>query len=441
MLTTFRMSMILTVAGLPALRTRRSFSAISSHRRFNWQASYQLIHTDRVYNNGPVGLGFQPSALDFSDYAGTINTAGLRATAQLTSWMSVTGGYEFERENYFDHQDNNVAPPDRIVERTRSRQESNSAFFASQLSFLDRRLQISFSGRDQNYTVLTPSFQYAGAQNPYANLAVNAPKALTGDASIAYLLVHSNTKIRAHVGNSYRAPSLFERFGAGFYNNPLNGSIIFTPYGDPRLAPDRYNSFDGGIDQYLFGSRIRISATYFYTRIVQLIEFNSNGLLNPETDPFGRDSGYLNGAGGISRGAELSVEAHPISSLTVSGSYTYVNSGTDQDTQVPGFFRAFDTPRHLVTFVATKQWRKRLTTTFDLVHYSSYYDPFVGYLQAYLFPGYGKSDMVASYRIWAGETRSARVYGKVDNLFNQTNYVSGFLAPHATFVTGVGYSF
>ncbi len=409
--------------------------------RLNWQASYQLVHTNRLYENGPVGIGFQPGGLDYGAYAGTIQTGSLRATAQLNSWMSVTGGYEFEREDYSDHQDNNLPGTDRVVERTRSHQNSNSGFFATQLSLLDRRLQISLSGRAQSFMVSTPNFQYGGVQNPYANISVTAPKALTGDASLAYLLARTNTKLRAHVGNSFRSPSLFERFGAGFYNNPLTGAVIFTAYGDPRLAPDRYNSFDGGIDQYLFGTRLRVSATLFYTRIVQLIDFNSNGLLNPLNDPFGRSSGYLDGSGGISRGAELSVETHPISSLTMSASYTYTNAGTDQDTQVPGFYRMFDTPRHSATLVATKEWGKRLTTTFDVVHYSSYYDPFVGYLQAYLFPAYNKSDVTASYKFWMGEQKSARVYGKVDNLFNQTNYVSGFLAPRSTFVTGLAYSF
>jgi iron complex outermembrane receptor protein len=409
--------------------------------RVNWQASYQLVHTDRVYENGPLGIGFQPESLDYGKYAGTIQTAGLRGTAQLTPWMSLTGGYEFEREDYFDHQDNNLPGPDRIIERTNLHQNSNSDFFAAQLSLLNQQLQVSLSGRAQNYSLSTPDFEYSGTQNPYAGISVNPPSAFTGDASLAYLISRSNTKLRAHVGNSYRAPALYERFGGGFYNDPVTGTVIFTPYGDPRLSPDRYNSFDAGIDQYLFGSRLRLSATAFYTRVVQLINFNSNGLIDPYTDPFGRSSGYINGAGGISRGAEVSVEAHPISSLTFSASYSYIRADTDQDTQVPGFFQVFDTPRHSVTLVATKQWTNRFTTTVDFFHYSSYYDPAVGYLQAYLFPGYGKTDVVASYKFWTGEQKSARFYGKVDNLFNETYYVSGFLAPRATFITGVGYSF
>jgi vitamin B12 transporter len=409
--------------------------------KLNWQASYQIVHTGRIYDNGPVGIGFQPAARNYGEYDGTIDTAGLRATAQLASWISVTGGYEFERENYFDHQDNNLPSFQRISERTRAFQNSNAGFFAAQMNFLDRRLQLSFSGRAQSFQLSKPDFDYAGAVNPYTNIPASVPGALTGDASIAYLLPRSNTKLRAHVGNSYRSPSVYERFGAGFYNDFLTGKVIFTPYGDPRLAPDRYNSVDAGVDQYLFSNRVRVSATMFYTRVVQIIGFNSNGAINPGVDPFGRSSGYINTSGGISRGTELSVEARPMRSLAISASYTYANADTDTDSQVPGFYRVFDTPRHMISLVATKQWTKRFDTTVDLFHYSSYYDAFIGYLQAYAFPGFTKTNLISSYRFWDDERKSARFYGKVENLFNQRYYFAGILAPRATFVGGIEYAF
>src|SRR5262249_47725561 len=155
----------------------------------------------------------------------------------------------------------------------------------------------------------------------------------------AYTVSQSSTKFRAHFGNSYRAPGLYERFGAGFYNDfTTPGLVVFTPYGDPRLAPDRYNSVDGGVDQYLFKNRVRIAATYFYTRVVQATAF-LNQL--PITDPFGRSSGYINGSGGISRGAEFSIEARPTRDLTMTASYTYTNADTDRDSTLAGYFNVF----------------------------------------------------------------------------------------------------
>ncbi|MGH9611127.1 MAG: TonB-dependent receptor domain-containing protein [Bryobacteraceae bacterium] len=115
----------------------------------------------------------------------------------------------------------------------------------------------------------------------------------------------------------------------------MPNQVIFSPYGSPDLAPDRFNSVDGGIDQYLFHDRIRVSATIFYTRISQLIAF-INAL--PEPDPFGRISGYMDGSGGISRGEEVSIEARPTRTLSVMASYTYTNADTDTDSTVPGYY-------------------------------------------------------------------------------------------------------
>jgi outer membrane receptor protein involved in Fe transport len=43
--------------------------------------------------------------------------------------------------------------------------------------------------------------------------------------------------------------------------------------------------------------------------------------------------------------------------------------------------------------------------------------------------------------VWENERRSARLYGKVDNLFNQRYYQNGWLAAGATAIAGIGYSF
>jgi hypothetical protein len=52
---------------------------------------------------------------------------------------------------------------------------------------------------------------------PYAGLGSDSPpNAYTGDGSLAYLFRARGTKLRAHVGNGYRKPSLYKRFGTFF---------------------------------------------------------------------------------------------------------------------------------------------------------------------------------------------------------------------------------
>ena len=412
--------------------------------RFNWQASYQRTHTNRVYDDGPAGTGFQPAADNHSIYTGDIDTANIQGTAQLTRSISLTGGYEFEREAYADLQNNNLSGTRLVLEQTHVDQSSHRGYFASQFSLLERRLQISVSGRAEAFQLSKPTFQLTGTANNYDKVALQSPPAAyTGDVSLAYLLPRSSTKLRGHFGNAYRAPSLYERFGGGFSSNPATGAVGFTAYGDPRLAPDRYNSLDGGIDQYLFGNRAKISATYFYTRVIHLTAFDFSGIVNTKTDPFGRAYGYINGSGGISRGAEIAVETRPMRSLTINGSYTYVNENTDRDLSVPGFYKLFSLQPHTLTIVATKHWGRRFDTTVDMFHGSSYFVPFFAVTQTrvYSFPGFTKTGLMANYRVWQGEKRSVRAYVKVDDLFNQTYYEAGWLAAKATFALGMGYSF
>jgi vitamin B12 transporter len=408
--------------------------------KVSWQASYQGVNTTRVYQNGPEGVGYQPAADNFGKYVGTVDTAGARLIALPFSWLTLTGGYEFEQEFYRDHQDNNLPSPDKVIESTHAKQLSNAGFFAVQAQLFAHRLILSGSGRAQTFDVPVPNFEYAGAtSNPYVGVPINAPHALTGDASIAYLIQRSSTKLRGHGGNAYRAPALYERFGAGFYNDPLvPNEVIFTPYGNPNLAPDRFNSVDGGIDQYLFHDRIRASATVYYVRLAQLIGF-VNAL--PQPDPFGRFSGYKDTEGGISRSEELSVEARPTNTLSVTGSYTYTNANSDLDTTVPGYHRVFDLPRHKVAVVATKQWGQKLSTTFDLVHYSSYLNSFVGYGRAYQFPGYTVGNLVGSYQVWKRDRPTVQVYSRISNLFNSVHYQDGYRNAGITALAGINYSF
>ena len=141
---------------------------------------------------------------------------------------------------------------------------------------------------------------------PYQGIAFPAPTpAYTGDSSIAYT-VHS-TKLRAHVGRGYRAPSLFERFGEGY--DPFYGSTRVC--GDPRLKPEHSTSIDAGIDQSFLAGRFKLSASYFYTWLQNVINFDTTGLIDPATDPYGRFIGYLNTRGGISRGVETSAAIAP----------------------------------------------------------------------------------------------------------------------------------
>src|SRR5262249_13190479 len=150
-----------------------------------------------------------------------------------------------------------AAPPPATLDYEASAvQRSHSGFLHNQNRWFSDRLQVSLSARLQHFDLDTPGFR--GGPPVYSGLRFSSPpNATTLDASVAWFEAKTGTKIRAHAGNGYRSPALFERVGATFFE----GS--FTPLGDPRLRPDRSVSLDIGIDQYFFGERLRVSATQF----------------------------------------------------------------------------------------------------------------------------------------------------------------------------------
>jgi hypothetical protein len=145
------------------------------------------------------------------------------------------------------------------------RNHRGHAFYAQdQIPLLGGRLRVNLSGRVQFFSLQQPASSGI-PNNPYQGRigTIDTPNAYTGDGSAAYFFASSQTKLRAHGGNRFRAPSSYERFGGGF------GSY----YGDPRLKPDRAVAVDGGIDQWVFQSKLQLSGTVFYTKLQEAIRF------------------------------------------------------------------------------------------------------------------------------------------------------------------------
>jgi iron complex outermembrane receptor protein len=427
-------------------RASRFWSGALTYRRtllpsLESVTSYQRVHTNRFFRNGPAGAGTQPAVSNVSQFLGDIDTLDSKVIWRARSWTSLTAGYEFEREGYFNLDDNRLPAPLTVSTRTEAAQRSNAVYFGNQITLAQQRLQISLSGRAQAFRLDQPRFLYAGAANNYGSVPLaSPPRALTGDLAISYFLPRTGTKLRAHGGNSYRAPGLYERYGSGFFYNSATNAVAFSPYGDPRLSPDRYNSVEAGVDQYLLRDRVRISGTWFYTRIVQITQFDSSGnIVRAAADPFRRTSGYYNGAGGISRGLELTAEMRPTRSTLLRASYSYVNADTDQDTAVRGFFGALSVPAHSFTALFHQRIGKKNDLTVDLYHSSDYYNALSagGRARAYLYEGPTKVDAVYNRELWDSEKYTLKAYAKVDNLFHQRYFENGFQAPRATFLTGI----
>jgi outer membrane receptor protein involved in Fe transport len=175
-------------------------------------------------NNSILGQSEPTTITDFvSVNNGATDTLDGRANLRLGRHDLATAGFEYEHESIFQ----SSIPSFSSVNNTTDRQRTVAVFAQDQIFLLDDRLQISLGARGQFFSV-------SAADRPGFLGSITPERSLTGDGSIAYFVRSSGTKLRAHVGNGFRAPSLFERFGQGTF-----AKLGFTRFGDPTLRAEQ----------------------------------------------------------------------------------------------------------------------------------------------------------------------------------------------------------
>jgi len=386
----------------------------------SYSVAYQRVSSDRRNYNGPAVDPRFASFVPFGDFEfqnvnnGNVDTVDGQVNLYFSKSNLLTAGFEFERESLFQ----SSTPSFTFFNDTTDRQRTFAVFGQDQLSFLDDRLRLSIGVRGQWYRIRS-------ADRPGVLQGREAETSATGDGAIAYFIRSTGTKLRAHVGNGFRAPSLFERFGEGDF-----GAAGVIRFGDPTLKAEQSISADGGFDQRLGNDRVLFGATYFYTRLQRLIAFT--GFV---VDPLGlgRFSGFENQPGGFSRGVETYFDAAPAKGMDVRASYTFTNS--DRAVVGQGLRPEYVIPKHLFGLTFTQRYRT-LLFSFDLNRTGSYLAPvfennFPFRMAELTFSGYTKGDLFVSYERRQTERVTLVLVGGVENVFNQTYYENGFLAPKA----------
>ncbi len=395
-----------------------------------YAVAYQRVAANRRNYNGPnINLAFQ-SFYPFGDFEfinvtkGTTDTLDARVQIAFSRANETMVGFEFERESLFQLS----LPSFSAFNNTTDRQRTFAVFAQNQLSLFEDRLQFSAGVRGQ-------FFKVSAADRPGFLAGISTENSITGDGAVAYFIRSTNTKLRAHAGNGFRAPSLFERFGAGTF--PGAG---LSRFGDPTLKAEQSLSVDGGIDQRLAQDRLLLGFTYFYTRLQRTIVFT--GFLN---DPLGlgRFSGYVNQPGGLSRGVEALADTAPWKGGSIRASYTFTNS--DRATVSGGLVREYVIPRHQVGF-SINQRRGPFLMNLDVNHTGDYVAPvfennFPFRMAELTFSGYTKADLFGSYERRVSEGVTAVFFGGGENLLNQTYYENGFRAPGILGRAGVNLRF
>jgi vitamin B12 transporter len=128
--------------------------------------------------------------------------------------------------------------------------------------------------------------------------------AVTYRLAPAYIIVSSQTKIRASLGTGFKSPSLYQLYAPG---------TVFGPIGNGALRPERSLGWDAGVEQSLFKGIARAAVTYFHNDFENLIDFSTS-------------EGYINIGKAETKGMEFEFELRPWENLTFNLVYTKLES-------------------------------------------------------------------------------------------------------------------
>ena len=152
---------------------------------------------------------------------------------RLNQYVTLTMGYQFREQTGENDSSSPSSFPEKIV-------SSHAGFSQVQLSLFDR------------------FFATAGVRHDGYNTFGDAT---TYRVTGGYLVKETNTKLRGSYATGFRAPTVNDLFWPGF--------------GNPKLQPERSQSFDLGVDQFVFDDGVKISVGYFWNRYRDLIRFDT----------------------------------------------------------------------------------------------------------------------------------------------------------------------
>jgi vitamin B12 transporter len=237
------------------------------------------------------------------------------------------------------------------------------AFYAMQQLNVGDRLHLSFGGR------------YDGANE--------GEGFLTGRATAVYDISETETRLRASIGTGAKRPTFYE---------------LYAPiYGNADLKDETSWGADTGIDQTLFDGRITLSATAFYDRFRNLIDFNPPSYV------------AVNVTDAETAGAELSGTANIVpGKLSASATYTYLYA-RNLANGLPLSRRPENSGTLALTYTGIDRLSATLAATFVGTRTNS--------PSATLWlPAYTRVDVNADYRL----NDHVTLFGRIVNLFNAT---------------------
>ena len=207
----------------------------------------------------------------------------------------------------------------------------------------------------------------------------------------AYLHKETGTKVKGSYSTGFKAPTLFQLFGT-------SASAFGAFRGNPNLLPETSRTWEAGIEQSLWGDRVRAGVTYFDTQVKNLINTNATFTTNINIGKVD-----LNGIE-----AFLSVRATDDVTVTLNYSYTAAkNRTTGAD--------LLRRPRNKASLDIGYRPIEGLTLSASAVYIGNRADIDAVSFARVRQNGFVTANLAAAYDI----TKNFRIFARVENLFDR----------------------
>ena len=367
--------------------------ATSNSQQFVYSASYQQPITN--WWNQVLTVSRQTETLDTNPgttqrnvVTGAISTpfgarSEINTLANRIEWqhnfqvgkpLLLTAGYQFREQ-----QGENINLGTGTTDISNRIISSNAGFAQAQLNLWDR------------------VFATGGIRQDEYNIFGSAT---TYRATAGYLHQETGTKVRGSYATGFRAPTI--------------NQLFFPDFGNPDLKPEKSQSMDVGLDQYLFDNRLTLSASYFWNRFRDLI-VSQQSATACGIGPFGpnfcaQNIGLVSAKGWEASLKYVLVRDLPwIKSLDIQAQYT--NTLTRNLSQQPGN-RVPRMPVDQWSIILSYQPIDPLQVSLEGRYVGSRFEDINNQQSLRAFDVW---NLIANYDV----TKNAQVYVRAENLFNE----------------------
>jgi vitamin B12 transporter len=234
------------------------------------------------------------------------------------------------------------------------------------------------------------------------------------------LVPELNTSFKAAYGTSFRAPSLFERFGVD-----SSGTV-----GNPALKPEKAQGWEVGFTTTVpalgRADAVTFGATYFNEQVTDLI-----------VGVFGAVSTSINVGSAHIQGVELEVTLRPAAWMTLHASYIFTDAVSDN--QAPSIGSALlRRPRNAASADVTVTPMPGLRIVSTLIYTGPSHDFLYDDQDNAVGYGVGQHGLVANMQVAYDVTPKVQVRLDATNIFNSRfEPVNGYQMPGTAVIAGV----